>query len=347
MLYFVSVRLALGYLSFSFLSALGILQFVAARYRLSGLALLDYRENRTKGYALAALLIACGVLIFFVGQWQAILTPGPAGSELALLFGLSTVCASVVALAAATFSQGLRRRSTTLSRGEEGKIVPVGRGTGRLYLPANLTVPVPAVVLVSGLLGYQSSLLPLARRMSQEGLAALVICPGEELCTYPEVLTLVPAAMSELSKQPEIDQQRLGALGHDLGADLVIRAASMDKQIKGVAALAPVLVDMPPSLDLLREMTYPQAMRWTRDRKRAILRTELHAVAYGTKLAPHPFLLLYGAEDRVVSRAPTEAWKAQQTASMHMEIITDTGHFDLVEHPMVSRTVIQWFKENL
>nr|MBC7244054.1 acetylxylan esterase [Chloroflexota bacterium] len=347
MLYFVSVGLALGYVLFSFLSALGVLQFVAARYRLSGLALLDYAENHTKGYALATLLIACGVLVFFGGQWRAILTPGPAGSELALLFGMSAVCALAFTLILASLSQQLRRGRSTPSSDDMGKTLAVGRGTGRLYLPPNLTTPVPAVALVPGLRSKKSSLILLARRMAQEGLAALVICPDEEVCTYPEVLSIVPAAISELSKQPEIDPQRLGALGHDLGGDLIIRAASMDKHIKALAALAPVLVAVPPSLDLLREMTYPQAMRWVRDREQAILRAELDAIAYVTKIAPRPLLLLYGTEDRVVSRAPVESWEAQQVTSMYVEVLEGIGHFDLVENPMATRTVIQWFKEHL
>lgn len=344
MLYFVSVQLALGYLLFSFLSALGVLQFVATRYRLRGLAFLDGAQYGMKGYALSALLCACGALLFFAGQWDAILTPGPAGSELALLFGFSAVSALAVTCIVASIVQQKRSLSAQ-AIADRGQIVAFGRGTGRLYLPANLFAPVPGVVIVPGLDGGDRYVVTLAHRLAEEGLAALVICHDRESCSYPEVLAIVPGAISMLSKRPEIDPQRLGIVGHDLGGDLAIRAASMDKQIKAVVALAPVMVDVAPSLDLLSEMPYLQALRWTRDRGRVSLRAELNAIACVTKLAPRPLLLLYGASDRIVSRMPAEDWKAQQGASL--EVIEGAGHFDVITHPAALQALIQWLKEHL
>ncbi|MGC8788150.1 MAG: alpha/beta hydrolase, partial [Anaerolineae bacterium] len=243
MLYFVSVRLALGYLLFSFLSALGVLQFVATRYHLRGLAFLDDAWRGTKGYALSALLCACGALLFFAGQWHAILTPGPAGSELALLFGFSAVSALVVTCIIAPVIQKRHHGFLAQAVAGESETVAIGRGTGRLYLPANLTTPVPAVVLMPGLNSGENYITALAHRIAEGGLVALVICVDRESCSYPEILAIVPAAISALSKRPEVDPQRLGIVGHDLGGDLAIRAASTDKQIKAVVALAPVLVD--------------------------------------------------------------------------------------------------------
>ncbi|MBC7232982.1 MAG: acetylxylan esterase [Chloroflexi bacterium] len=347
MLYFVSVKLALGYLLFSFLSALGILQLVATRYRLRGLAFLDHAQHGAKGYALAALLIVCGALLFFAGQWHAILTPGPAGSELAFLFGLSATGALAVTCIVTSIVQKRRPGFLTQAITDQGETVTVGRGTGRLYLPHNLNAPAPAVVLVPGLNNNEGDLTILAHQMAEEGFAALVICLDRGSCLYPEVLTIVPAAISMLSKRPEIDEQRLGIVGHGLGGDLAIRAASTDKQIKAVAALAPVLVEVQPSLDLLREMPYLEALRWARDRSRANLRAALNALEYGSRIAPRSFLLLYGAEDRLVSRTPTEAWQAQQATSMRLEVIEGVGHFDLVKHPVAVRVLIQWLREHL
>ena len=42
------------------------------------------------------------------------------------------------------------------------------------------------------------------------GMVALVIDADGELCTYPGILALLPAATSLLSKRPEVDPQRLG-----------------------------------------------------------------------------------------------------------------------------------------
>jgi len=356
-LYFVSKELALGYLLFSFLSALGVLQCVAVRYRLVGLSLLNGRprgpllQRRTWGYGLGILLIAGSTVWFFASQWTGILAPGPAGAELSLLFGAGAACAPLVSLVMPWLWQSYHKarsyRTSLQSRDAEGRAVAVSHATGHLYIPPNPVALMPAICLVPMLGAGEKSMDILARRMAHEGLVALIIHPDEESYSYPAILAILPAAISLLSKHPEVDPQRLGALGYDLGGDLVIRAASAAKQIKAVATLAPVLVDAPVGLDLLREMSYFPAWRWTRDRKRAKLRTELNALAYGTKIAPRPLLLLYGAEDRLVNNAPIEKWDAQHKDSVRLQVIQGAGHLDLVDHPMALHAIVQWFKEHL
>jgi len=187
----------------------------------------------------------------------------------------------------------------------------------------------------------------LARRMVAEGMVALVIDAPRELCTYPGILALLPAATFLLSKRPEVDPQRLGALGHDLGGDLVIRAASVDNEIKAIVALAPVLLEPPVGLDLLREMSYAQALHWSHNRRRVKLRTDLDALKFVAKIAPRPLLLVYGAEDRLVTMPPLDQLDAHDEDSIHSEVISGSGHLDVVRQPMAIRTAVQWFKAHL
>ena len=347
LLYFVSKELALSYLLFSFLSSLGVLQWVAVRYHLIGLALLDYSEQRTKGYGLAGLLVVGSTVWFFSSCWSEIFAPGPAGAELSLLFGLGSLAALGITLIAVSLLQHFRSSITLPDRNDTGQVVTAGRTTGYLYTPSNLSSSVPAVCMIPGLGADADSMDRLARRMAQEGLVTLLIDLTEESHTYPDILAILPACLSWLSKRPEVDPQRLGALGYDLGGDLVIRAASADKQIKAIAALAPVLVDASPSLDLLREMPYLQALRWSRDRQRAQLRAELNALEYGKKIAPRPLLLLYGAEDRLVNKSLAEDWREQCQEAITFRLIQDARHLDLLDHPRTLYIVVQWFKEHL
>ncbi len=347
MLHFVSKELTVGYLLLSFLSALGVLQWVAARYRLVGLALLDYSERRIRGYGLAGLLVTGSAVWFFVSQWTEILTPGPAGAELSVLFGTGAMCALAVTLIMASLLQHLRNSTPPQDTSDQGQTVTIGCATGRLHIPPSPTEPMPAICIVPRLGASAESMGTLARRMVREGLVVLVVNLDEELCAYPGILAILPAAMSLLSKSPEVDPQRLGALGHDLGGDLVIRAASADKQIKAVAALAPLLVDAPVGLGLMQEMPYLQALRWALDRKRTSLRADLNALKYGAKIAPRPLLLVCGAEDRLVTNAPIEEWHVQHRDSITCRTIQGAGHFNLVDHPTALRTAVQWFKEHL
>jgi dienelactone hydrolase len=209
----------------------------------------------------------------------------------------------------------------------------------------------------------------LARRLAAEGVVALVVNPDEQSYAYPAILATLPAAVAVLRERPEVDPNRIGALGEDLGGDLVIRAASTSKEIKAVAALAPILTNVPPGLGLLSEMSYLQALRWARDRKRANLCRELNAVEYGARIAPRPFLLLYGGEDHLSGEIAiaTASRAIGGTASRHLfgearlassdstsfgptcqlQVIPGLGHLNLAAQPTVMQVVSQWLKEHL
>jgi len=225
--------------------------------------------------------------------------------------------------------------------------------------------PLPAISLVPGpdSLG-QESLAALARYIVGQGMVALLLTPDQESYTYPEILAILPAATSWLAKHPEVDTQRIGALGYDLGGDLVIRAASTAKELKAVAAVAPILGESPVSLELLREMPYPMAWRWARNQKRANLQNELNAAEFAPKIAPRPLLLLYGAEDGLVisaftdsndgarSLAPAqEAVPRRQSGeamdSMTLRVVQDAGHLNLLDQPETVHAIVQWFQEHL
>jgi dienelactone hydrolase len=357
MLYFVYPELALGYLLFAFLAALGVLQLVAARYGLAGLALIDYSGRRALGYALSTLMVLGSAVGFFASQWAKILTPGPAGSELALLSATGSASAVAAALAVAALRQPERSGTTTGSDDQAGREVSFGRTPARVYVPTGVKGPFPAIVLVPGLdaLG-QGSLATLARRIAGEGTVALLLTPEPDSYTYPEVLATLPATASWLGQHPEVDPQRLGALGYDLGGDLVIRAASTDPQFTAVAALAAILGEVPVGLELLREMTYLEALRWARNQKRASLQRDLNALDHAPKIAPRPFLLLCGSEDALVLSAFRTAANTPQSLpegltaagdSLSCRVIQGAGHLDLLDHPETVQAVLRWFQEHL
>lgn len=344
MLYFVSTELSLCYLLFAFLSALGVLQGVAARYRLDGLAFLDYSAHPRRGYVLGAALGLSGALIYFVTQWAMILTPGPAGAELTILFGAAALAALLFTLIVASPLQARRccRRKVPLP---EGQAVTVGPARGHLYIPSDAAAPMPAVCLLPAYAGARRAVCPslaaLAKQLLEQRSVVLLVEPTTEAYTYPEVLAIVPAATILLSELPEVDPQRIAVLGHDLGGDLAIRSAAADKQVAAVAALAPVLVEAPVGLDLLREMPYCKALHWARNSRRAALRSELTALEYGAKIDPRPLLLMYGSEDRLVGSAAVESWHAQCVT------VRGAGHLNLGDHPMAVQSMAQWLKEHL
>jgi len=236
-------------------------------------------------------------------------------------------------------------QATMQTGSHEGVMVAIGTAIGHLHIPPNPTEPMPAVCMVVWPGADRYSVTALAQCMVQERMVVLTLSIDDGLGGYPGILSLLPAAVAFLSKRSEVDPNRLGALGHDLGGDLVIRSASSSKDIAAVAALAPVLLDPPVGFDLLREMPYLQALRWLRDRERTRLRTELDALEHADKIAPRPMVLMYGERDSLTTRPPDR--RIDSESNLHIEVIPGAGHFDLVKHPVAMRTVVQWFREHL
>ncbi len=347
MLYFVSRDLALGYLLFSFLSALGVLQWVAARQRLTGLGLFDYSKHPGLGTTLGLVLPAVALVWFMASQWEGIFAPGPAGSEISLLFGAAAVAAVLVSLVCATARRFWARSDTETPEARDCEVVDVRHFTGHLYVPSVSHGKLAVVCILPMPKWCWSHRARLARRLTQAGLAALVMAPDHESFVFPDVLALMPAAVAFLRDRPGLDADRVGVLGYGIAGDLAIRVGGCDKQIRAVVALAPVMSDMPVGLDLLTELSYGEAWRWVHDRKRMQLREDLDARHYAPKIAPRPLLLVYGAEDRLVGRAPVAEWDGKEKGWVGHQVIDGAGHLDLMADPVCIRSIVEWLRERL
>jgi len=212
-----------------------------------------------------------------------------------------------------------------------------------LYLPKGSTLPPGAAICALPGLGEGTrSLDPLATHLAQRGFLILVL----ELSNlkYPDLLALIPSGVACLAAHPEVDPQRIGVLGVDLGADLAIRSASGDEQIRAVAALSPILSlqdpvgEAPkPGLHILAEMPYLQGVRWARATKGLVSR--LASLEHFPQ--DRPCLLLWGGEDRL---APQEQRAVPEGQEM---IIEGEKRFSLPRSPAAISLTADWFQERL
>ena len=325
---------------------------MAARYHLAGLALFDVRQHRRRGYLLALALVLGGTAIFFLWQWGPIFAPGPAGSELAVLFATSGLAALVFTLAGAALLGNLRHPAVnprTLS--EAGPLIQVGHAQGRYLEPLRDgpsdappgEAPMPALCLLPADSESEVVLAVLGRTMAQQGRISILIHPDANAYTFPGALALLPAAVSILTKRPEVDPNRIAVLGDGVGGDLAIRAASTSKDVRAVVAVAPILSEPPVGLGLLHELTFPQAIRWARDRVRAELVKWLEAGTYAAKVPPRPGLVLHGGEDRLADRTPLTS----SNSGLELRTLAGLGHRYLAGHPAVMTMINDWLKEHL
>jgi len=141
-------------------------------------------------------------------------------------------------------------------------------------------------------------------------------------------------------------------LGVDLGADLAIRSASGDEQVRAVAALSPILsLQDPvgetagPGLHILAEMPFLQGVRWARATKELVGRlASLEHLPQG-----RPCLLLCGEEDRLApQRLPCiRDQRAASEGQGKMMIIEGEKRFSLPWSPAAISLTADWFQERL
>lgn len=342
----------MGYWLFAFLSAIGALQWVAARYHLAGLALFDVRRHRTHGYLLALALVLGGTALFFLWQWEAIFAPGPAGSELAVLFGTGGFVALVCTLAGSALLANFRFPGVKQEvLAAAGPLVQVGHAQGRWIEPSpdgqtearHGQAPLPALCLLPADGESEVVLAALGRRLAEQGRVSLLIHPEPSAYAFPANLAILPAAVSLLARRPDVDPNRIAVLGDGVGADLAIRSASTAKDVRAVIAVAPILHEPPVGLGLMHELTFLQAIRWARDGGRAELVKWLEAGTYAAKVPPRPGLVLYGGEDRLADRTAL----ITSDTGLELRTVAGLGHRYLAGHPDVIAVINDWLKEHL
>lgn len=336
------MNIYVSYFLFASVAIVGVLQVMAARHRLVGLSLVREARKPLLGYLLGAVLIMGAFLWFFTTQ-EGIFAPGPAGAQFLLLFAAAFICALVNTLLLSTAIH----RPSLQHRGESHffhrQRVSLEWGQGTLYIPTGQSPPWPAVCIASSP-GGGHFLQGLASKMASDGLVVLVV--DLDVNRYPEVLTLLPIAISYLSDKDEVDPERIGAMGVDVGADLAIRAAASDERIKAVAVLAPLLGEenARPGLRLLREMPYLQAMRWSRFLDGGKLLASLETANYVRELSAPPLFVVYGEEDGLV---PVKRVHQVFGGAGELRLVRGERHTTLASSPAVSSMVARWFNEKL
>ncbi len=329
-----------SYFIFAFVAVVGVLQVMAARHKLRGLSFIRDMRKPLPGYLLGAVLIV-GTFGWFFSTQKGIFIPGPAGAQFLFLFSTASLCALVATLLLSTLihhSPPLRGRGRSL----RCQRVSFEGGQGELYTPPHRSPPWPAVCIVPSPVG--GGWERIAADLAESGFVVLVA--ELSVSRYPEILTLLPEAVSYLSARDGVDHERIGAIGLDLGGDLTICAVTSDKRIKAAIALAPLIEEESarPGLRLLREMSYLQAVRWFRFLDGGGLLARLKSKQHAEKIGPQPFLAVYGEEDGLVSLA-----RARQAlgAAGELKFVGGEGHTSLFTSPTVASMVVQWFKEKL
>ncbi len=345
------ITIGFVFLVFAYFASLGFWQLVAAWQRLKALSWLPRNLKPRWGYLWGSSLLALACLWFFGTRTEEIFSPGPASSEFlfflwaGLLLGLlSTIAVSL--LADRLWASSRWHAEKQYAQKEE---ISAQWVRGILYLPPSGDSPWPVVCMVPEPGKGSESLGAMAAKLAESGFSVLALdmraIGSSDLWRFPDVLILFPQAIDYLHTRDEIDASRVGAVGVGLGGDLAIRASAEDRQIRAVVALSPVLMkeNAQPGLDLLRAMSYAEAIRWTRRHQRGELVNQVDAREHIPELDSQALFIIYGEEDRVVPPLATD----RLSGNAKVKVTPGLGHLELVSDRRVLSWATGWFRRHL
>jgi pimeloyl-ACP methyl ester carboxylesterase len=343
-------QITIGYVFFAFAycAGLGFWQIVAARQGLRALSWVPRRANHRWGYLAGSALLALACVWFFGTRTEDIFCPGPASSEFLFFLACALLAAMVTSmLLSSLVGRLVPAREDAAVRGDaRTEDVRATWWNGTLHLPVSEGSPWPAVCLVPDTGSEVESLGSMAARLGRKKVSALVLdMDSADTWQYPDVLASIPQALAYLERNDEVDAERLGLLGVGLGGDLAIRAAASDPQVRAVVAIAPLLssFSLQPSLDLLREMSYLEAIRWRRRHNSGKVVAQLDALNYMPEFGDRPLLIVYGEEDRLSAE-----WTATSfPRSVKINKVPGLGRAGLVRDPQVVSFTVSWLLRHL
>jgi dienelactone hydrolase len=351
MRFYLDVPLVLGFVLMATSACLGMLQLAAARGGYRGLSL--FATDQKRGVRIGIGLTVISVLTYLLFAPE-IYTPGPAGSEVAVMFGS---CA-LLALGVTILGADLRLRRNEFRFDGHGEWLATEDVPVMLYqssptppYPGQKNVPrMPAILVIPDPSGFSVTPKAMVENLGDAGLAVFILDtriltrnggPANRQTTFGHV----SSAIAEIAKQKYVDKKRLGLLGIGGGADLTLQATSKTRRVRAAMAVCPVALAplkpglTSPGLSWLRDLSYRQAWNWRRRGAPHIYNAQETALEQNWKF---PAL----AEKESVARPPVLTTRSSSRAVELFSVPSDK-FFALLDHAPTRRLIVQWFRETL
>jgi alpha-beta hydrolase superfamily lysophospholipase len=169
---------------------------------------------------------------------------------------------------------------------------------GELFLPGEVTAPVPGIVLCTGIQGIKELGMPLlAQALCEHGYAALTFDyrgfgasegPRGRLLPVEQVRD-ARAALSYLESHPAVDPRRLAVLGLSMGGAHALTVAAYDERVRACVAIAPVTNGRRWLRSLRPEWEWRSFLEeLARDRRERVRKDTPRRVPLSTVMLPDP-----------------------------------------------------------
>jgi len=236
-----------------------------------------------------------------------------------------------------------------------------------MHIPENArnSQKLPSVILCHGFSGDKTGKYRLrvriARELCKNGFAVLRFdfsghgdSEGEmEDVSINRELDDLECAINFLKKQPEINRERIGIVGHSFGGEIVILETAKNKELKAVVLLAPV-VD--PKLNKLMDGRFEENLALAEKqgfserashkiKKQYYMDVQKFKPLIEVKKINAPLLVLHGTADDKVD-IPGSAELIKNANEPKKLVIIDTADHDFVGYDNTMRVIketAEWF----
>ena len=219
--------------------------------------------------------------------------------------------------------------------------------------------PAPTIIIVHGWSGSRGDMLPAARALYQTGFSVVLFeTRGHGASGTDGPITVlkfaedIRACLDYLDTRQDVDQRRIGLLGHSLGGSSALLAASMDRRVRAVVSCSAFADPRTITADLLRRFYVPIwpflalvctfIERW--------LGTTMEDVAPENRIGQIevPLLLLHGEHDRFIPPAHAARLYAMADPDRaQMRLLAGRRHFDVIKDARCGAEIVQFFRAHL
>lgn len=216
---------------------------------------------------------------------------------------------------------------------------------GMLHMPDGIT-PFPAIAFCHGYfqsnrIGPSRLYVMIARRLSSDGIACLRFdCRGmgesdKEFgeATYESFATDLYSALDYLRRLKGIDKERLGLIGHSMGANIALDVASRVPKLRGLCLLSPDSVRSPAKKRILtKEQILDLRKKGYTERRGILLRREfLSKILEGISFQRAEYvasdtLIMQGSADQYYSKNDLLCLAKNFTSKTTIIEIQDADH---------------------
>jgi dipeptidyl aminopeptidase/acylaminoacyl peptidase len=227
---------------------------------------------------------------------------------------------------------------------------------GTLFL-AKGDEPKPTAFLLHGMPGIEKN-YDLAQAMRSWGWNSLIFhyrgCWGSGgVFDFNSIPADVELALSEIisGKYPQVDPTQIILIGHSLGGWAAVIVGGMDKNVKGVVAIAPMAIpkEFHFSIGDAERMFCPWLPRLSpRDfvKKWNDLDDEFYPLNYVASIAPQPILIIHGSKDELVPISQSEALYERAWEPRELIIHPEANHSFVWHRNWLAQKIFKWLNLN-